>query len=415
VDAEKPRVRCSTRHLNSAALACVALLISAHIAFSVRTLGDYPGDAGPAISALLHGSLRAFDRARPAMGALSLLLRAPFTGLAYIGRPTQLSIYRWGSLPCVLSLALLALWLGRIARVRGAGVLGQWLILLVSLLNPVVSSSIATGHPEELLTSVLCIAALVAALETRALLCTILLGLALACKQWSVLAVLPVLFALDRSRVRALVGALVLAALVTAPEVLGAPVSFLHNQLHLADHRRGRTTSILSWFWLPAPNRTIHVVVEGVHISLRKHLLPRALVDSAHTLLISVDVLVAAAVARMRGLPLRREDAFALMALVLLLRCTLCLETMPYYHAPLFADLLAWDALRGERIPIRALAAAGASYVLFERIEPVAGASTTSLCYCAVTVIAAILFLRTLSARRSSLPRRAEALVALEA
>jgi hypothetical protein len=230
-----------------------------------------------------------------------------------------------------------------------------------------------------------------------------------------VVAVLPVLFALDRGRWQAFLGAIAIAVLVTVPEAIAAPASFLHNQLHLADQERGRTGSILSWFWPPAPTRTIHVIVEGTRVSLRKHRLPLVLVDSSHSLIIAVDVLVAAAVARVRRLPLRRDDAFALMALVLLLRCTLCLETMPYYHAPLFVDLLAWDALRGERIPIRALSAAAGAYVLFDRLEVLASASTTSLAYCAVTIIATILFVRTIARRRVSLPRRAEPLVPLGA
>jgi hypothetical protein len=56
--------------------------------------------------------------------------------------------FRGAATPCVASLALLALWLGRIARRRGAGVVGQWLIMLVSLLNPLLTDSIASGHPE---------------------------------------------------------------------------------------------------------------------------------------------------------------------------------------------------------------------------------------------------------------------------
>jgi hypothetical protein len=34
-------------------------------------------------------------------------------------------------------------------------------------------------------------------------------------------------------------GALVVAALVTVPEVVGAPVSFLHDQIHLAGGELG--------------------------------------------------------------------------------------------------------------------------------------------------------------------------------
>ena len=98
--------------------------------------------------------------------------------------------------------------------------MGALVIVLVALVNPLVVSAAELGHPEELLTASLCVAALVAALEDRSLLTIVLLGFALACKQWALVAVLPVLFALERARVRVLLGALATAALLTLPPVL---------------------------------------------------------------------------------------------------------------------------------------------------------------------------------------------------
>ena len=80
------------RHFNDAALIVLALLISAHAALSAATLGDYPNDAGPALAALLHGDLHAFANATPAMGDVSLLVRAPFAAIAYLGHPTPLQV-----------------------------------------------------------------------------------------------------------------------------------------------------------------------------------------------------------------------------------------------------------------------------------------------------------------------------------
>ncbi|HTB71527.1 MAG TPA: glycosyltransferase 87 family protein [Solirubrobacteraceae bacterium] len=400
-------MRVPVKHVSDAALVAVALLISVHAALAAPMAGDYPGDGGPALAALLHGNLQAFASATPAMGDLSLLIRAPFAALAYVGRPTELEIYRWGVLPCALSVAVLALWLAGIARARGTGVVGQWAIVLVALVNPLVSSAIALGHPEELMTSSLCVGALIVALDGRIVSSAVLLGLALACKQWAVVAVLPVLFALERGRVRALLGALATAAIVTVPEVVGAPMSYLNNQLFLA---RGewRVPSTSSWWWPIAPTRVAHVLRDGNTVALTYRRLP-AIADSLHSLIVAVDVLVVAVVARARRLPLRRDDAFALMAIVMLLRCTLDTETMPYFHTALLLDLLAWDALAGERLPLRALAGAAVSYVLFERLSagPI---EASSLAYAAATVVALLLFVRTLVARASSpvrpLPRR---------
>jgi hypothetical protein len=82
-------------------------------------------------------------------------------------------------------------------------------------------------------------------------------------------------------------------------------------------------------------------------------------------------------------------------------------ETMPYFHVALLFDLLAWDAVAGERLPWRALAGAGVSYVLFDRLTPEAvGAASSSIAYGATSLIVLILLVRTLAARpaRSARP-----------
>ncbi len=393
------------KHSNDALLALTALLLSAHAAFSAGTLGDYPTDGGPPLKDLLHGRLLAFAHARPAMGDLSLLVRAPFAALAYVGHPSELNIYRWGVLPCVLSVALLGLWLARLARANGTSRVGQWAIVLVALYNPLVTSAIELGHPEELMTASLCVSALVAALQRRSLLSTVLLGLALACKQWSVVAVLPVLLAFERARLRVLLGALASAALISLPPFVLALGSYAHNQLFLASGIN-RSPSVWSWLWPLAPEATRHVLVEGTDVAVAGHRLPLFFARLVHPLLIGVDLLVAALVALKRRLPLGRDEAFALLGLVLLLRCTLDTETMPYYHAALLLDLLAWDALAGERLPLRGLAAVAVSYALFDRFTPVAVGGASSLLYGACTLALALLLARTCFAggRRADLP-----------
>jgi hypothetical protein len=393
-----------TRRLNDAALILVALLISVRAALTNAEVGDYPVDARPAIEDLLHGRWHAFGAAHPAMGVLSLLVRAPFAAIAYLGHPSELNIYRWGAVPCVLSVAVLALWLARIARRRGTGVVGQWAIVLVAILNPLVTDSLSLGHPEELLTASLCVGALVAATERRSLLSAVLLGLALACKQWSVVVILPVLFAIERHRLRAFAEALGLAILVTLPEMLVAPGTFLHNQISLA-HSQQTTPSVWSWMWPLAPNVSKHVVVEGHTVTVVAHRVPLSIGHAVHAVMVFTDFLVAAIVARVRGLPLRTNDAFALMTLVLLLRCTLDGQSNVYYHAPLFLSLLAWDAVRGERLPIRGLATAGIAYLLFDRLIPADIGAASSFIYAGVTITGVILLVRTLARRPAARPQ----------
>jgi Glycosyltransferase family 87 len=390
--------------LNKAALVVVALAISVHAALSVATLGDYAGDAGPALAALLHGDVHAFGHAHPAMGDVSLLARAPFAAIAYLGAPTTLNIYRWGSLPCVLSVAALALVLAGIARRRGGGPLSEWAIVLVSLINPMVASAIALGHPEELMTASLCIGALVAALEDRAVAAAVLLGLALACKQWALIAIAPVLLALGRERLRALLGALALALLVTLPEALASPAAFLANQLSLA-HHASRHPPAQSWLWPLASRTVLHIRLSTTTVPVTVYSLPNAVAQSAHAVMILVNLALAGVVACVRRIPLRRDEAFALMSATLLIRSSLEVSAT-YYYTAFLLGLVAWDALRGERLPIRSLTATVAAYVLLDRMSTAPGTLDAASVLCALCTISAMaLFARTLFARRGSSTR----------
>ena len=79
--------------------------------------------------------------------------------------------------------------------------------------NPVTLYALQDGHAEELLGAVLCVAAVLAAQRGRGGLAALALGLAIANKQWALLAIGPVLLALPpgrRARPLALAGAVVL-------------------------------------------------------------------------------------------------------------------------------------------------------------------------------------------------------------
>lgn len=372
-----------------------ALAASVHVALSAGGLGDYPGDGGPALSALLHGDLRAFSTSEPAMGVFSLLLRLPFAALAYLGSPTELSIYRWGAVPCVASLALLGVWLAEIAGSRGTRLPGQIGIIALAVFNPFVQSALALGHPEELLTASLAIAAVVAAAQQRAILTVALLGLALASKQWAVIVVLPVLVALERHRLRTLASSAAIAATITLLAVVGSPGAFLDNQLALI-HEHFLEPSAESWLYPLAPRTTLQLpgglVHRGPHLSAM-------LVGLLHPLIIAVAVAIAAYLARRAHPRLSLDHLFAAVALMFLLRCTMDTETMPYYHAPIFATLLAWDAMSGSGLPLRGLAGVAVAYALFDRLTPsVIGPDAASWLYTLVTLVVAFTF--SLSLRR---------------
>lgn len=375
-----------------------AILTSVYVALTAPGTGDYPADAGPAMTALLHGNLHAFAVATPAMGELSLYLRLPFAALAYLGSPTETSIYRWGAVPCMVSLALLGVWLASIARSRGTGLFGQVAIVAVALFNPMVHWALFYGHPEELLTTSLAVGAIVSAAQRRVTLTTVLLGLAIASKQWAVIAVFPVLAVFPGRRVRVTVGAAAIVTAVSLPVLLVSAASFLHNQLVLV-HEHFLVPAWDSWLFLISPTVTFPVrggfTYAGPHLS-------STLVGLLHPLIICVAIAIGLYLARRVRTHLTLDVWFAAVAVAFLLRCTLDTETMPYYEAPLFMTLLAWDALRGGRLPLRALFAAVVSYALFDRLTPTAiGSNTASALYDSATLAGCLLLARELRQRRT--------------
>jgi hypothetical protein len=372
------------------ALAAVATFAAT---WAWASLGDYPTDGGRSIAALLGGHLHAFLAGQPAMGPLSLYLRFPFAALAGSG---ALDAYRWGALPCVAAVALLGVWLARIARSRGAGPVGQAAIVLLSVFNPLVESALELGHPEELLTAALCVAALLAASQRRVLATATLLGLGLASKQWSAVLIAPVLLALPRRRSAALAWAAAIAAALSLPMLIDAPGAFVHNQISLA-HEHYLSPALFSWLWPWAPSVTKLVSVEhlGTAVSLAR--LPAWLVGLLHPAIVTIPVIAALALWRNRRGHPSIEDVLALAALALVLRCALDTETMPYYHAALLMVFLAWDALDGRRFPLRALTAAAAAYLLFDVLPGYATVDQVNFFYDLVTVPAALALGRALA------------------
>ena len=86
--------------------------------------------------------------------------------------------------------------------------------------NPLTLKALEVGHPEELLGAALCVGAVLAALWQRPWLAAVLLGLALANKAWAVLAIGPVLLALQGRRWTVFALACAIAAMFVAPFLL---------------------------------------------------------------------------------------------------------------------------------------------------------------------------------------------------
>ena len=160
---------------------------------------DYDNEARAAFDALVHGHVEQFLRLAPAYGG-SLVERAPFALIPGLWGGGELAVYRMVALPCLLASALLGVWL--VARMRGEGrpALHRALALAVCVANPITLRALEVGHPEELLGACLCVAAVLLASEDRGLWAGAALGLAIANKEWALLAAGPVLLALPARR-----------------------------------------------------------------------------------------------------------------------------------------------------------------------------------------------------------------------
>lgn len=155
---------------------------------------------------------------------------------------------------------------------------------MLCLVNPLTFEALKNGHPEEILTAALVVGAVAVAADGRSRRAALVLGLALATKQWAVLAILPTLMALPGRRVRAGLGAAAVALTLTLPFVIASPGDFKASQQNAAS-----TSGVAGPFnvWYPAAAvRTSHVRAGDQTLTLKSHHVPSAVADLSHPLIV---------------------------------------------------------------------------------------------------------------------------------
>ena len=302
---------------------------------------DYFADAGGAVDALVRRDFDEFLAARPLMGSFSLLLRAPFVATVFHG--SESAVYLAGVLPCLLVTLVLALVLGRMAADRGQGPAVQGLVAGLAVLNPVTLRAIHWGHPEELLAGALCVGAVLAALRDRDLAAAVFLGLAIATKQWAVLAIAPVLFAAPGRRLVLCGVAGTVAGALTVPFMLADPGSF-GAVASAASGQDSLAASTTPWnVWWPISS------LASVGEMAPRYFAPEWVADLSHPLIVAVALPLSMLLWRRKDR--RPDDALLLLALLLLLRCVLDNWSNDYYHVPMMLALLAWETVRRPGVP----------------------------------------------------------------
>lgn len=337
-------------------------LLSAWLVSTISEMGDWDSDAYPAAHALASGQVGAYLEASPMMGPFATLVQAPFLALS---GTTGLGAYRWASFPCLLAAGLLGLHLAAIARRRGASRLTQAVLAVVCLVNPLTFEALEKGHPEEVLTAALAVGAIASAAEDRRWRAAILLGLAVASKQWAVIAVLPVLMALPGERLRMGAVAAGVAAVLILPGVVAAPDSFLGVHEQAAD--TGRVVTPWSVWYPASASVTETYEVDGRSLVAHREEAPPLVGSLSHPLIVLLAFALPAALAWRRGrIRISGSEAMALLALLALLRCALDPVDNLYYHEPLLLAAVGWDAFSTRWAPLRSLIGVAVALAFWE-------------------------------------------------
>ncbi len=350
---------------------------------------DYDTEARPAFEALGAGHVLGFLRALPAYGG-SLIERAPFALVPQLWGGGQLAVYRMVALPCLLASALLGMWLLARMRRQGSTTLARAVVLGLCVANPVTLLALELGHPEELLGAVLCVAALLLAASPpptrrRAIGAGVVLGLAVANKEWALLALGPVLLVLPaRQRLACLLGAGAGALVVLAPAIIFSAQWFGAGTTAIAS---SVSPIFQPWqvFWFFGHHGAL---VHGTFGNVK----PGYRTAPAWTGLISHPLIILAGLAIGLALWARRRrlderQALLALALLLLLRCVLDTWDAAYYPLPFIFALMAWelDAYNG-RPPVLALCATVLVWVSFQWLPEHASADVQAAFFLAWTL-----------------------------
>lgn len=239
------------------------------------------------------------------------------------------------------------------------------LTLALCTANPITLLALETGHPEELLGAVLCVAAVLTALDDRPVWSGVLLGLAVANQEWALVAAGPVLLALPSRRGRAaLAGAIVATGIVLPLLIAGRFLTAVHG----AASPNNLIFSPWQVWWFLGPH--LHHVIAATPWATR--LDPGWLSSTAHPLIVIIPLPLTLVCVWLRRRGVRRPayEAMLLLALCLLLRCALDPWDNWYYPLPFLIVLLVWETKRGLGPPVLTLIGAGGWWALTQWAVP---------------------------------------------
>ncbi|HWI22393.1 MAG TPA: hypothetical protein VNT22_07245, partial [Baekduia sp.] len=303
--------------------------------------------------ALRAGDLTTFLQAAPSYGG-SLILRAPFVYASELIGGGSLAAFRAAAIPCLLAGVLLGVHL--FSKVPGRS---KWLVLMLAAANPITLRALEIGHPEELLGGVFCVGAVLLALADRPAWAGLFLGLAFANKAWAVVAIGPVLLALDHGRIRMLAVAAAAVAVILTPLILEGPSVTAGTKA--AATTTGAIFQPWQLFWFLGSHGEPVYGLYGLKENYRAA--PDWIAPFARPVIGLMWIPITALFWRLKP---KRTDALGLLSLLLLLRCVLDPWNAVYYELPFLLALLAWEVYSGRRAPLLTLAAMALVWISFQ-------------------------------------------------
>ena len=393
------------RLLIAAGTAVVLLFLSA--AVTAEPGLDYFIDAGTPIDALARGDWQEFFANQPLMGSFSLFLRAPFVAAVY--HQSAPMVYMAGALPTIAALAALAFWLLRWMKRNGRSDAEQAMVAVALLLSPLSVRAIHWGHPEELLGAALCVASVIVAARGRGVVAGLLLGCAIATKQWGVLAALPALAAAPaHARVKLVAVTALTAIACTVPMLAGNPERFMQVQRAASSADPQYILDGAKGSGLPGAHVTPNNLYLPFAFSYEHELGTIYLQDArisrlSHPLIILLAVPLTLLLWR-RGRPGVRQ-ALQLLALLFLARCVLDPMSLDYYHVPFLvsiAAVAAFGTARDARFALLSVAGLAIAYAVptFSMYELSRDAYAKNAVYLAIVLPLAWVLARDLYGRR---------------
>jgi Glycosyltransferase family 87 len=346
----RPTAAASDSLLLPCLAATVAGLLLAELSLITTVRTDYSIEAQPAFDALRHGHVTQFIDLAPAYGG-SMILRSPLALLPALWGGGALAVFRAVSLPAVAVLSVFAVLLWRAAINRGTSRRAAYGALVLVVANPLAWAALRTGHSEEILVAVACVAAAVAAGHRRTTLAAVLFGCAVASKPWAIVALGPLLVVLDTGRVRFIAIATGVAGLILAPillrggQSLTATASVAHSTGDLANPWQ-------VWWFLGDHAGPVHRTLGRVFHDYRTE--PHWVTQVSHPLVVAVPFVLC--LARYRVLRARPwHHVLLVLAAVFMARCLLDTWNHHYYALPAVLALATWEVVGRARAPFAAL------------------------------------------------------------